>query len=226
MYKILPDTQAQQARNELLDAAILTTGAGGTFDDKIIPISSIKTFLNTRSTGSAIPTDGPLPDHLVPLVISRHFDPQSLCSALGWRELSIKEWLQFILEPHTIMVNIEHDITRSPQWAERVLQVLARVWPSCAGDTQADIVALLKEKTCIPTSTGMRRPEDAYFQNAHVFPDLPLVALPSGALIKGNLDKVLQSLGVRKHVELQIVFNRWAIFTYVQCLYSFCLQDD
>lgn len=209
LQKTLTDAQMQRARTELINAAILVTGTTGSVDEKIVPISSIKTYLNTRSNGSAIPTDGPLPDHLLPLSISRHYDPQSLHSAFGWRELSISEWLRYVLDPHIISTDIEHDLTRSPQWAERVLQGLARVWSACSKDAHSEMTTLLSDKTCIPTSAGLKVPGDAYFQNAHVFPDLPLVTFPSGAAIKGNLEKTLQSLGVRKHVDLQIVFNRF-----------------
>lgn len=215
LQKTLTDAQAQRARTELINAAILATGSADKADEKIMPISSIQTYLNTRSSGSAIPTDGPLPDHLVPLAISRHFDPQSLHSAFGWRELSVTEWLRYMLDPQTVASDVEHDMIRSPQWAERVVHVLARIWPSCSRDAQTEIIALLQDKTCIPTAAGLKVPKEAYFQNAHVFPDLPLVTFPSGAMIRGNLEKTLQALGVRKHVELQIVFNRLALFLAV-----------
>ena len=116
--------------------------------------------------------------------------------------------LRYVLDPQVISADVDHDLTRTPQWAERVLQAIARVWPSSSKDAQSEIVSLLQEKPCIPTSAGLKVPREAYFQNAHVFPDLPLVTLPSGTVIKGTLEKTLESLGVRKHVELQIVFNR------------------
>ncbi|KAI0083802.1 hypothetical protein BDY19DRAFT_975723 [Irpex rosettiformis] len=208
MYKTLSAAHVHAARKEILEATILTIGTPGSAEEKIIPLSSVQTFLNTRSHGSAIPTDGPLPTRLLPLSISRHFDPQALQSAFGWRELGIGEWLQFILDPQTTASHVEHDIVQCAPWAERVIQSLSRVWPSLSKDAQVDIVAQLRDKVCIPTSAGLRAPGDAYFQNAHVFPDLPLVAFPSGIAIKGSLEKTLQALGVRKHVDLQIVFNR------------------
>ncbi len=175
-------------------------------------MSSIQTFLNMRSIGSSIPTDGPLPDSLLPLNISRNFDPQSLISALGWKELTIGEWLRHVLDPDVSKSNAEYDLTLSPTWAERVLNVLARVWPACPRVVQEDVINLLKDKICIPTSAGLRTPQEAYFQNAHVFPDLPLITLPSGAPVKGPLEKFVEALGVRKHVELQIVFDRYVKF--------------
>lgn len=209
LHKSGADGQVQRIRTELLDAAVLsTTTSDGT--EKIITMGSIQSFLNTRSIGSLIPTDGPLPHHLLPVSISRHFDPQSLQSAFGWREFTIGEWLRHILGSEEISQNVEFDMTKSAAWAERVLNVLARAWPSSARGVQEDIIGLLKDKTCIPTSAGLKVPGEAYFQNAHVFPDLPLITLPSGSPVKGPIEKLLQALGVRKHVELQIVFNRCA----------------
>ncbi|KAJ3549086.1 hypothetical protein NM688_g5219 [Phlebia brevispora] len=224
LYKTIGDAQLQGFRTELLDAAVLSTATSDSAGEKIVPMSWIQSFLNTRTIGSLIPTDGPLPTHLLPVSVSRHFDPQSFHSAFGWREFTISEWLQHILDPQVMSANVEFDVTTSPTWAERVLNVLARAWPSCGKGAQEAIVNLLKDKTCIPTSAGLKIPRDAYFQNVHVFPDLPHVTLPSGAPVKGALEKVLQALGVRKHVELQLIFNRmiktgdWSIADLIKYL--------
>jgi hypothetical protein len=102
----------------------------------------------------------------------------------------------------------EHDINRSATWAERVLSTLSRSWPSLSNSVKEQLVALLKDQACIPTTGGLKIPEQAYFANANVFKDLPIVKLPSGTSIKGAIEKLLLALGVRKHVDLQLVFNR------------------
>jgi hypothetical protein len=61
----------------------------------------------------------------------------------------------------------------------------------------------------------LKVPTQAYFASVSLFRDLPTVTMPSGANIKGALEKVLQSLGVRKHVELQIVFDRSVLFYFL-----------
>ncbi|KAH9946348.1 uncharacterized protein BXZ73DRAFT_86493 [Epithele typhae] len=183
-------------RSQLLNAAVLTIEEAGK-PGQIVPLSIIESFLNSRTSGSLIPTDGPLPPHLLPVSLSRHFDPAHLMAAFGWRELSITEWLKHI-----------HDVHLSPQWAERVLNVLARASPSLSKGRLEETKALLSEHACIPTSAGLKRPSEAYFQNAHVFSDLPVLTLPSGAVVKGPMEKFLQTIGVRKHVDLQIVFDR------------------
>ncbi|TBU28918.1 hypothetical protein BD311DRAFT_721461 [Dichomitus squalens] len=207
MYQTSSATNLEYIRTQLLNAALLLTEGKDGKTGQVIPLSVVESFLNNRSTGSLIPTDGPLPPHLLPVVISRHFDPTSLITAFGWRELTVVEWLQHVVSPPAPH-DPEHDVHLSPQWAERVLQVLTRASQSLSRARQEEVAEILKEHACIPTSAGLRKPEEAYFQNAHVFHDLPIVTLPSGAAVKGPLEKFLQAVGVRKHVDLQIVFNR------------------
>ena len=206
MYTQGSSTNLDYVRTELLNAAVLsieeTDNAG-----KIIPLSTIESFLNSRSIGSLIITDGPLPPHLLPVSISRHFDPPSLMTAFKWRELSVVEWLRHVANPPAPH-DPEHDLHLSAQWAERVLTQLSRASQSLSKNRLDEIAAILREHACVPTSCGLKKPEEAYFQNAHVFHDLPVVTFPSGVAVKGPLEKFLQMIGVRKHVDLQIVFNR------------------
>jgi hypothetical protein len=102
----------------------------------------------------------------------------------------------------------EFNITESPAWADRVLQVLSRSWVTLSKVNQASIIDLLKKFTCVPTSAGMKLPNEAYFSNADIFHDLPVVTFPSGTQIRGNIERVLADLGVRRHVDLQVIFNR------------------
>ena len=206
----------QRIRTELLNAAVLVTGTPGDSRAGIMPLNSVQTFLNMRNMGNFVPVDdnAPLPKHLLPLSVSKHFDPAALLSSFPWRELSIVEWLRHILDREVTRADIHHDICNSASWAERVFMVIARAWPSLSKPDQTEICMLLKDKTCIPTNSGLKPPDASYFSNANVFKDLPIVTLPSGTVIKGNLEKVFIAMGVRKHVELQIVFDRFV------CLHS------
>ncbi|KAF5355265.1 hypothetical protein D9758_006047 [Tetrapyrgos nigripes] len=195
-------------RTQLLDATVLTMGQPGGPDEKIIPLNTIRSFLNPRSQQLAgIPSDSPLPDNLLPPSISRNFTPDALFSSFGFRELTLTEWLQYLCSP-AMSTKPEYDMGLSAPWAEQVLGVLARAWPTLSNETKGQLVALLAKKACIPTSNGMKIPGDSYFANADIFHDLPVVTLPSGAAVKSTMERVLTALGVRKHVELQIIFNR------------------
>lgn len=194
-------------RQQLIEAALLSLGTG-TANEKVVPLAQIRSFINLRSMGSILPLDGPLPEHTIPIEVSKNFQAVELSAAFGWKELSVLDWAQFVAGPSCAAAGPEHDITVSAVWAERVLNTLARAWPSLAKAHHAEVTSLFKDKPCIPTRSGLKPPEQAYFPNAHVFPDLPVVTMPKGSPVKGNLERVLEALGVRKHVDLQVVFDR------------------
>jgi hypothetical protein len=193
-------------RTELLNAAVLSTGDVGTAQEKIIPLSSITHYINPKSM--FVHLGGPMPPNTIPQFITKSFNPESLALCFPWTELSIVDWLKHLTNSAVTAEDAEHDINRSTSWAERVLLTLSRSWPSLSNGDKEQLAALLKDQTCIPTTGGLKIPEQAYFSNANVFKDLPIVKLPSGTSIKGAIEKVLIALGVRKHVDLQLVFNR------------------
>ncbi len=211
-------------RKQLIDAALLSTKENGT--EEIIPLNMIRTFVNIRTMGSILPLDSPMPPHTLPLSVSRSLQAEELQSALGWSELSVVDWLRFVVERSSAGTpsssnqgNAEFDVAVSSHFAERVLTSLSKAWPSMPMSSHADVVQLLENIPCVPTRAGIKKPGEAYFPNAHVFSDLPVVMLPSAAgntksggtptPIRGNMEKVLEGLGVRKHVDLQVVFDRW-----------------
>lgn len=203
-----------QGRSQLLNAAVVTTKAGD--EESIITLSTVKTFLNSRGSGGMIPSDGPLPQHLLPLAISRSFDPEVLATVFSWKQLSVLDWLRFVTQQP--VANVEFDVSRSPQWAERVLLVLSRAWPSMSKTHQDQVIEILKATTCVPTSSGMKVPEQAYFSTVKLFHDLPIVTMPSGQAVRGPLEKLMGALGVRKHVELQIIFDRFVLHNSIGIL--------
>ncbi|KAG6878540.1 hypothetical protein C0993_004438 [Termitomyces sp. T159_Od127] len=195
-------------RTQFLEAAILLSRTPGSNDEKIVPLSSIRSFINTRTFSAIIPLDGPLPDHLLPPSVAKHFTANELTTSFPWTELSIPDWLGHICSPSIRKANPDVDITLSAPWAERVLLVVAKTWPNLPGPAKGEIYTHLRTLSCIPTSMGMKTPDQAYFSQANIFNDLPVVTLPSGSLVKTPLERVLIALGVRKHVDLQVVFNR------------------
>jgi hypothetical protein len=196
-----PTHDTTRARTELLNATILSLGSGN--DARPIPLSMVQYFIHQR----LIPLDGPLPDTLMPLSVTKQFTQEQL-RAFGWREFSIHDWMQHIFRPDVMNANPAQDVTRSSEWAERVLTVLARTWPSLSKESHETISAMLAQNSCIPTSSGLQKPQLAYFPSANIFNDLPVVTFTSGGALKGNMEKLLSFVGVRKHVDLQVVFDR------------------
>jgi hypothetical protein len=198
-----------QGRSQLLDALVVSINGP---PERIMKLSDARTFLNSRTGGAIIPTEGPLPSMLLPTSVTRSFDPDVLGTVFPWKQLTIVDWLRHATDPKVAADNAEFDITLSASWAERVLSALARAWPSLPKSAQEDVIKILSPMPCVPTSAGLKVPYQAYFASVNLFRDLPTVTMPSGASVKGALEKVLQSLGVRKHVELQIVFDRSVLF--------------
>ena len=196
-------------RKQLQDSIILTIEAQGPEASQVISLASIRSFINPKSSYGGIPLDGPLPEYLLPIEVSKAFKPEDLSVAFPWTELTIVQWLAFICDP-TAKRSVDVDMNISPSWAERVLTLVARAWPTLSAQLKEEIFTILHDKTCIPTSRGMQIPSQSYFPNVNMFRDLPVVAFPSGRT-NGSLEKVLKSLGVRKHVELQLIFNRYVM---------------
>ncbi|KIJ62083.1 hypothetical protein HYDPIDRAFT_176650 [Hydnomerulius pinastri MD-312] len=193
-----------QIRGELLNAAVLI-GADG----KVLPLSSVEYFIDTKRLGTHIPLDGPLPTSLMPLSVTKHF-PTAQLATFNWRELTVIDWLQHVSKPDVMSNNPEYDFTKSIDWAERVLTILSRIWSSLSNDAHGHAKAVFAGKKCIPTSSGLQAPEVSYFPSANMtmFNDLPMVTFPSGLSIKGQMEKLLSFIGVRRHVDLQLVFDR------------------
>ena len=192
-----------QGRLNLLDVLVVSIIGP---PKKTMKLSDARTFLKSRAGGALIPTDGPLPSTVLPNSITGSFDPDILESVFSWKQFSIVDWLRYVTDPTVAVANAEFDITRSAPWAERVLTVLARAWPSLDKRARGHAIQILSPMSCIPTSTGLEKPDQAYFPSVNLFRDLPTVTFPCEG--RGALEEVLQVLGVRKHVELRIIFYR------------------
>jgi hypothetical protein len=125
-----------------------------------------------------------------------------VCNCSGWEELSIHEWVKFICT--TPPSSPAFDLEKSVEFATTVLSTTSKNWDFIPSEDRQDIIALLALKKCIPTvKKGLMKPEETYFHNVKVLPDLPLVES-----MKGVKEKFLEQLGVRKVVALQLIFDR------------------
>jgi len=167
----------------------------------IMSLSEASTFINIK----LIPTDVPLPAHCLPFCLTKSINSEALRRVFGFRELNILEFTCHLFSPELKGPN---QITESPPLAEQLLNILCKAWTSLSNDQRAEICTYLSDKVFIPTRHGMRKPCDAYHSNVTLFEDLAVVCLPSGTPVKGTMTKVLSDIGVRKHVELQMVFSR------------------
>ncbi|KAG8840644.1 hypothetical protein FRB91_005846, partial [Serendipita sp. 411] len=181
-------------------------------EEKLVPLASIRTFINPSGL---VPPDGPFPTSTLPLRFSttKGLPTASFTELFGWGVFSINDWVIFLSsKPPAESPTPDQDITLSPIFAERVLAAIAKGWANISKANQEDIVRRLSPLTCIPTQLGLKLSTDAYFPAAHVFQDLPMVTFPSTNALSGRTklptETLLEALGVRKHVDLQVVFNR------------------
>jgi Protein of unknown function (DUF3684) len=184
----------------LLSVAVANEEADDGNSSRVLVLGSIKSYLNP----SKIPAELPIPTVTLPFRYTKNLSKADL-EAYGWEELQIVPWIRWLLEEagNRNVLPANQDFTQAPKFAAQVLPVLSKQWDTLSQSSKTTIIELLAAQTIIPTKFGMRRPGDAYFPSVKVFDDLPVV---TG--LNSVKDKVLVSLGVRKTLELGVVFSR------------------
>ncbi|BGO96619.1 hypothetical protein RTG_00437 [Rhodotorula toruloides ATCC 204091] len=191
----------------LKDVAMLSVPDSSSPDGtRILPLGACKTYVNPK----VVPVDMPLPEHTLPFELSRQLSHSDLGRVFGWKELSLLDWLNYLTSPSMSgkSASVDTNLLASPPFAEKVLAVLAKGWQQVPAVAQRNIVELTSKLAFVPTRNGLKQPNESYFPNVSLFEDLAVVTLPSGAPIKGNMERLLAALDVRRHVELQLVFTR------------------
>ncbi|KZO98233.1 hypothetical protein CALVIDRAFT_535334 [Calocera viscosa TUFC12733] len=192
-------------KRQFLAAGVIDIPAAKDSPATVISLSEITNYLNPRGP-AGIPTDVPLPRQTLPYSISRSLAVDRLTQLFGWTDLKLVDWLRFIASPDR---DVETNISLSPIFAERVLTISARGWQTVPEDSRTAIIEVLQSTSCIPTTKGMQKPTEAYFATAHIFEDLPVIEFSKSVpTSRSNLEKLLLALGVRKHVDLQLVFSK------------------
>ncbi|ORY79100.1 hypothetical protein BCR37DRAFT_349993 [Protomyces lactucae-debilis] len=174
--------------------------------------------ITSWSNAKTIPVEAPLPPTTVPSSVSQKLSADVLTS-LGWSELRMLTWIEHCAakEPFGRPPPIEND----PQIAALVLATFSKNFDLMNPVDKAEVVRLLQQRSCMPTRNhGLRTPGSTYFVHSKMFDDLPLIQ------VKGVKDKVLAALGVRRTIELDLIFNRlvsggaWSAYDLVQYLAS------
>ena len=176
-----------------------------------LQLSSVTHFIGPESLTARIPLDGPLPVSLMPYDISAALTRRVLTS-LGWQEFTILDWFRHISQPGIMSDDPDHDFTRSEQWAQRVLSVLSGVWSAQSDKLHSVVASVFKGQSCIPTTCGLRPPEESFLPRPDIplfrYLDLPTVRFTVKPKNKGEMEGFLSSIGIRKHVPLEVVLDR------------------
>ncbi|KAG2358885.1 hypothetical protein BDR07DRAFT_1416380 [Suillus spraguei] len=194
----LTDEQHEKWRNELLRVG--KTYSGG----KEVKLSSISKFIDSRML-SVRRFDDPFPDDTIPPTLIQGLNHFTIPDAFGWQEMSIIHWLRHLRSnpPDTA-----HDITKTGSFAQHVLMVLSNFWHSLDDNGRSEVRKILEDITCIPISSApyMVRPQEAYFSEADVFRDLPVVR--QELLSYPYTEQVLQYLGVQKRCDIETFIHK------------------
>lgn len=188
------------ALHSLFDGTVATIAEeyASTYPGPVLLLGSIDSFPNP----SKIPAELPAPPTTIPFRFVKNI-PKNQLEAFGWTELQIVPWLRYIIEKDGAGLSAEQSITKSPQFSGQVLAVISKSWDGLSQSSKGTVVQLLEPRTVIPTKLGMRKPSQSYFASVKLFDDLPTV---HG--LQGVKEKFLVPLGVRKTVELSVVFDR------------------
>ncbi|KAI0546318.1 hypothetical protein F4679DRAFT_587662 [Xylaria curta] len=184
-------------RDRLLDVAVAIVNKKDDHDQgEIIALGSIRNFMAAQK----IPPGLPLPPTTIPFEYTKGCSVQEL-RALLWEPLDLSPWVDFLVESRSSRSR-DQDITKSPEFATRILSVLSKGWDNQSQFSRDKITSLLKTHTIMPTKLGMRKPTESFFPSVKLFDDLPIIDCPQ---LK---EKFLSALGVRKTVDLETIFKR------------------
>ncbi|KAL1602555.1 hypothetical protein SLS60_005971 [Paraconiothyrium brasiliense] len=160
---------------------------------RILALGDVSTYINTARISPTLP----VPSDTIPFSYSKSIPAKQL-QMFGWIELSMVRWLR-----HMTTAPQLQEFQSSEKIASQVLSLTAKCWDQLDGSSKEAVVHILTPHPIMPTKTGMRKPEESYFPTVKLFDDLPTVKS-----FPGSKEKFLVALGVRKTVELSVVFDR------------------
>ena len=188
------------ALHALFDGTVATIDQehAQTYAGPVLLLGGIDTFPNVGK----VPAELPTPPSTIPFRLIKSI-PKAQLESFGWTELQIVPWLRYLIEKDGSGLSPDQSLTTSAAFAGQVLPVLSKGWESLSQSSKATVAELLGSRTVVPTRLGMRKPNLAYFASVKLFDDLPTIVG-----LQGVKEKFLAALGVRKTVELSVVFDR------------------
>ncbi|KAF2097617.1 hypothetical protein NA57DRAFT_58189 [Rhizodiscina lignyota] len=169
---------------------------------RILTLDQIETFQGLNK----IPAHMPVPPTTMPFRLVSNIPRQHL-ESFGWTDLNVVPWLRFIVSNASPTSKPEEtgvpNMCFDSDFASQVLVVLSKQWDTLSQSSKGTVVEMLSSMPVIPTKRGLKRPSEAYFTSVKIFDDLPTVTA-----LQGTKEKFLVALGVRKTIEINVVFDR------------------
>ncbi|KAH6568144.1 hypothetical protein BASA50_002410 [Batrachochytrium salamandrivorans] len=164
-------------------------------DSDRIPLSKFTHFVRS-DLGAA---DLPFPETVMPCFLTKYLPYETISAVfIELQEYTIVDWTHFIVTHPGFGVDTV--------FTERCMTVISRHHRSSSETVRALLASVLILKPCIVTQTGsVMVANQVYFSNVTLFKGLPIVGFVNPRAVS---EAMLKSLGVREHVDLQVVFDR------------------
>lgn len=196
--------------HRLFRSAVVNLGNSGDKDGKqtassqprLLTLDQIDTFQGLNK----IPAHMPVPPTTMPFRLVKDI-PRQQMESFGWTDLNVVPWLRYIVSNASPTSNPEQtgvpNMCFDSDFASQVLAVLSKGWDNSSQSSKGTVVEIVSGMPVIPTKRGLRRPTEAYFTSVKIFDDLPTIVG-----LQGVKEKFLVALGVRKTIEINVVFDR------------------
>lgn len=160
---------------------------------RILALGDISTYVNPARISPILS----LPSDTIPFEFTKSISLKQL-QLFGWLELSMVRWLRHMTsQPQLDRFCADEELALS------VLTLTSKCWEQLDGSSRETVIKILTPHPIMPTKMGLRRPAETYFPTVKLFNDLPTVKT-----FAGSKENFLQSLGVRKTIDLPMVFDR------------------
>lgn len=168
-------------------------------DGDLLVLRNITSFINS----GRISPELPVPPYTMPFKFTKSLSQHEM-NSFGWQDLQIVPWVRWLLDQASGKTKSpDIDMTSNAAFSGQVLAVVSKSWDGMSQSSKSTITELLAVRTVIPTKFRMMLPPSSYFATVKLFDDLPTI---SG--LNSVKEKFLRALGVRKTIELSVIFQR------------------
>lgn len=169
---------------------------------RVIELRNITKFVDSSVWLPWLQSDDALPPDTIPFSFTRTLERRHIPTSLLWEPMTVVDWLSHLISPQ---IDATHDICKNSTYSNRVLGVLANIWPMMPSDMKSQAKELMQDVPWIATNLGFRPPGGAYFPEADVFRDLPVVSVN---LFDPQIVTVLSEFGVKRHLNFEELFEK------------------
>ncbi|KAJ8592841.1 hypothetical protein M405DRAFT_859413, partial [Rhizopogon salebrosus TDB-379] len=167
-----------------------------------MPLVNIFKFVDSNIMGPQLQPDDALPPDTIPLSFTRAIPQGKIGPALSWKPMTVVDWLSHLISPQ---IDSDHNIRTNHSYSNRVIALLANIWGMLSKELKSKARKLMEDVPWIATNDGLRRGSEAYFQEADVFRDLPVI---TASLFNPEVETVLIEFGVKKYLDFDELITK------------------